>query len=132
MTGLRNGHFPTTGKAPPDGPGAGQNRGMPEVGGRDAAVRSDLEPAAVEVDLDGEVHRLRWPRWKSLVDTMLDAGIQVPHSCREGHCGSCVATLVAGEVDMASCDILGPEERAEGLILCCQARPVSDDIRVEF
>jgi ferredoxin len=91
-----------------------------------------MRTATVEVDLDGEVHRLQWPRDKSLVDTMLDAGIDVPHSCREGHCGSCVATLVSGEVDMASCDILGPDDRAEGLILCCQARPVSDDVHVEF
>lgn len=91
-----------------------------------------MQAATVEVDLDGELHRLPWPRDKSLVDTMLDAGINVPHSCREGHCGSCVATLISGEVDMVSCDVLGPEERAEGLILGCQARPVSDDVRVVF
>ncbi len=105
---------------------------MPEVAGRDTAVRTAVEAATAEVDLNGEVHRLRWPRDKSLVDTMLDARIDVPHSCREGHCGSCVATLVSGEVHMASCEILGPEDRAEGLILGCQARPVSDDVHVEF
>jgi ferredoxin len=90
------------------------------------------EVAHVEVDLDGERHRLRWPRGQTLVDTLLDAGVDVPHSCREGHCGSCVATLVEGEVDMASCDILEPDDLREGLILACQARPVSTDLRVEF
>jgi 3-ketosteroid 9alpha-monooxygenase subunit B len=63
---------------------------------------------------------------------MLDAGIDVPHSCREGHCGSCVATLISGEVDMAGGDVLGPEDQAEGLILGCQARPVTDDVHIEF
>jgi len=86
----------------------------------------------VEVDLDGTRHRLRWPRDKSLVDTMLEAGIDVPHSCREGHCGSCVATVVSGEVDMDSCDILEPADLADGLILGCQARPVSDDVHIEY
>lgn len=86
----------------------------------------------VEIDLDGHVHRLRWPRGQSLVDTMLDAGIDAPHSCREGHCGSCVATVVAGEVQMATCDVLGPDDVAEGLILGCQARPVSAEIHIEF
>ena len=105
---------------------------MPEVGGRKAAVHTDVAGATVEVDLDGEVHRLRWPRDKSLVDTMLDAGIDAPHSCREGHCGSCVATLISGEVDTAGGDVLGPEDRAEGLVLGCQARPLSDHVRVEF
>jgi 3-ketosteroid 9alpha-monooxygenase subunit B len=88
--------------------------------------------AHVEVDLDGQRHRLHWPFSQTLVDTLLDAGVDVPHSCREGHCGSCVATLVEGEVDMAECDILEPDDLREGLILACQARPVSTDLRVEF
>ncbi len=89
-------------------------------------------PAAVEVHLDGQLHRLCWPRDRTLVDTMLDAGIDAPHSCREGHCGSCVATLVSGDVAMESQEILAPEDLTEGLILGCQARPVSDEIEVEF
>jgi ferredoxin len=90
------------------------------------------EMAAVQVDLDGISHRLRWPRRATLVDTMIAAGIDVPHSCREGHCGSCVATVTRGEVEMAACDILHPDDLADGLILGCQARPVSDDLHVEF
>ena len=90
------------------------------------------ELAHVEVDLDGHVHRLRWPRGQSLVDLLLDAGIDVPHSCREGHCGSCVATLIEGRVDMASCDILEPDDLRAGLILGCQARPVSSRLRIAF
>jgi 3-ketosteroid 9alpha-monooxygenase subunit B len=43
-----------------------------------------------------------------------------------------VATLVEGKVDMAACDILEPDDLREGLILACQARPVSTDLRVEF
>lgn len=88
--------------------------------------------ATVDVDLDGTRHSLPWPRDRSLVDIMLDAGIDVPHSCREGHCGSCVATLVSGRVEMAACEVLQPDDLADGLILGCQARPVSDDVHIEF
>ncbi|MEO3756893.1 2Fe-2S iron-sulfur cluster binding domain-containing protein [Mycobacterium sp. B14F4] len=88
--------------------------------------------ASVEIDLDGTRHRLRWPRDMTLVDAMLDAGIDAPHSCREGHCGSCVATVMSGEVDMANCQILEPADLAEGLILGCQARPISDDLHIEY
>lgn len=63
---------------------------------------------------------------------MLDAGIDAPHSCREGHCGSCVATVISGRVEMQSCDILQAEDLAEGLILGCQARPVTDDLHIEY
>jgi 3-ketosteroid 9alpha-monooxygenase subunit B len=90
------------------------------------------EVAYVEVDLDSQRHRLTWPRDRTLVDVLLDSGIDVPHSCREGRCGSCVATVVDGEVDMATCDILEPDDRRDGLILACQARPVSAELRIEF
>ena len=99
---------------------------MPEVD------RLDSPDAIVTVDLDGTRHELPWPRDKTLVDMMLDAGIDVPHSCREGHCGSCVTTVISGRVEMAQCDILEPADLAEGLILGCQAHPVSDAVHIEF
>ncbi|MCV7281124.1 2Fe-2S iron-sulfur cluster binding domain-containing protein [Mycolicibacterium flavescens] len=97
-----------------------------------AEAETPGDHALVDVDLDGSRHHLRWPRDKTLVEIMLDAGIDVPHSCREGHCGSCVATVLRGRVDMADCDILEPADLADGLILGCQARPVSGDIHIEY
>lgn len=97
-----------------------------------AETRGIQTDAAVDIDLDGTRHHLRWPRDQTLVDVTLDAGIDAPHSCREGHCGSCVATVLRGEVDMADNDILDAADLAEGLILGCQARPVSDDLHIEY
>ena len=97
-----------------------------------ATTFGSTDTATVRVDLDGTSHHLRWPRDATLVDTLISAGIEAPHSCREGHCGSCVATAVRGEVHMASCDILEPDDLADGLILGCQARPVSDDLHIEY
>jgi 3-ketosteroid 9alpha-monooxygenase subunit B len=98
----------------------------------EVATIDSTPDAAVTVELDGTQHQLSWPRDKTLVDTLLDAGIDVPHSCREGHCGSCVATVISGRVQMAECDILEPEDLADGLILGCQARPASDDVHIEY
>lgn len=92
----------------------------------------DDDAATVAVDLDGTQHRLRWPRNSTLVDVMIAAGIDVPYSCREGQCGSCACTVTGGEVDMPASDILEREDLAAGLILGCQARPVTDDVSVEF
>lgn len=88
--------------------------------------------ARVDVELDGRRHHLCWPSGQTLVETLLEAGIAVPHSCREGRCGSCVATVVAGEVDMVPCDVLDADDLEEGLILACQARPAGTDVHVEF
>lgn len=90
------------------------------------------ESATVEVELDGRVHELSWPRKQTLVDTMLAEGIDVPYSCQEGECGSCACTLLEGKVDMANSEILDPEDIENGYILGCQARPVTDHLRIQF
>lgn len=92
----------------------------------------EAEYAETQISLDGEVHQLRWPNGRNLVDVMLAAGIDVPFSCREGNCGSCAATVVEGEVDLGNAAILDAEDIAEGLFLACQARPRSDTLKVEF
>lgn len=92
----------------------------------------DGDAATVQVDIDGDRHRLRWPRSATLVDVMVAAGIDVPYSCREGQCGSCAATLLRGDVDMPNPDILEQEDIDAGTILGCQARPASDEVHIEF
>jgi len=88
--------------------------------------------ARADVDLDGQLHRIDWPPESTLVDVMLAAGVGVPHSCREGRCGSCVCSVVSGDVDMAPNDVLDPEDRRAGLILACQAKPLSETVHIEF
>lgn len=90
------------------------------------------DAATAEVSLDGQRHTVRWPRNRSLVEAMLAADIDVPYSCQEGRCGSCACTVVAGRVDMPPSDILGPDDLQAGLVLGCQARPVTDEITIEF
>jgi 3-ketosteroid 9alpha-monooxygenase subunit B len=99
----------------------------------DAAQPADPEGAAtVAVELDGRTHTLAWPRNQSLVDVMLAEGIDVPYSCQEGQCGSCMCTLVSGEVRMENPEILAPEDVEDGYILGCQARPATDQLHIRF
>lgn len=90
------------------------------------------DAATVEVELDGEKHQLRWPRKQTLVDIMIDKGLDVPYSCQEGECGSCACTVLEGEVEMDNSEILDPEDIEEGYILGCQAHPVTDQLRIQF
>ncbi len=99
----------------------------------DTATAADDGPAVeARIRIDGDVHDLRWPTGRNLVDTMLAAGIEVPYSCREGNCGSCAATVVEGRVELGSTAILEEDDIADGLFLACQARPLSDTVEVEF
>jgi NAD(P)H-flavin reductase/ferredoxin len=63
---------------------------------------------------------------ESVLDAAQRAGLEIPYSCRKGVCGTCKGRVLAGEVRAFSGDALGPAERAEGLVLFCNARPRSD------
>ncbi|WP_052074101.1 ferredoxin--NADP reductase [Rhodococcoides fascians] len=88
--------------------------------------------ASLTVELDGETHTLQWARNQTLVDALLSKGIDVPYSCLEGECGSCACTVLKGNVEMPQTDILDPEDVKAGFILGCQARPLSDELEIEF
>ncbi len=63
-----------------------------------------------------------------ILDAALAQGVALPHNCRGGACGTCRATLLAGETSEGWIQsfVLTDEEREEGKILPCVARPQSD------
>jgi CDP-4-dehydro-6-deoxyglucose reductase len=71
---------------------------------------------------------LRVPGDSPILGAALDAGLNLPHSCKSGHCGSCRARLISGEIRYPAGRPLGitEQEAAAGHVLLCQARPASD------
>jgi CDP-4-dehydro-6-deoxyglucose reductase len=67
-------------------------------------------------------------RDQSVLDAALRAGLNLPHSCKSGNCGSCRARLLEGKVRYPNGPPLGisDAEIADGLVLLCQARTESD------
>ena len=66
---------------------------------------------------------------ETVLDAALRHGVVLPYGCRNGACGSCVAKLVAGEIEYVDGKLppaISPEEAAVGMVALCQARPVSD------
>lgn len=92
----------------------------------------DEPPATAVVHLDGQTHTVSWPRSAKLLDVLIDKGLDVPFSCREGHCGACAVVKRSGEVEMDVNDVLEADDIAEGLILACQALPKTDSVEVTY
>jgi CDP-4-dehydro-6-deoxyglucose reductase len=84
------------------------------------------EEYTVRIEPHGRTIRVR--EGQPVLEAALAAGLNLPHSCKSGHCGSCRARLRAGEIRYPSVrppGITAAEVQA-GNILLCQARPLSD------
>ena len=64
---------------------------------------------------------------QTLLDSIEQASLQWPSSCRTGSCRTCLSNVLQGEVryEMAWPGIT-PEEKAQGCVLPCVAYPVTD------
>lgn len=61
-----------------------------------------------------------------VLQSALDAGIDLPYRCLQGWCLTCAARLLEGEVDQRDARRYYPQDWAAGYILPCTARPRSD------
>ncbi|MDP1702496.1 MAG: 2Fe-2S iron-sulfur cluster-binding protein [Aestuariivirga sp.] len=65
------------------------------------------------------------PDGQLLLDAALSNGIELPHDCRAGHCGTCCVRLVSGEMQ-------GGEGSEPGIVHACQCRVAGDaDIKTD-
>lgn len=70
-------------------------------------------------------------RQKTLLELADDEGLAMPANCRSGICHRCKARLISGHTRKTVKEDLG-RPVLPGYILCCQNRPASDVIEIEF
>ena len=100
---------------------------MSQGEGSDSGAESSAV-ATVEsfrLTLDSENYTVPIAAGETLLQAALTAGIDAPHSCTEGRCGTCMAWLRNGDVSMASTRALSKRNMESGYILACQSRPSS-------
>jgi len=73
-----------------------------------------------DVELKRSGLKLAVPAGKSILQVLLDAGIDVPHSCDMGICGTCETRVLEGTPDHRD-SLLSDTERAESktMMICC-------------
>lgn len=69
---------------------------------------------------------------KTILDAAMDAGVDVPFSCKGAVCCTCLARVKQGEVVMDKNYSLTDKEVAEGLVLTCQAHPKTANVTVDY
>ena len=86
----------------------------------------------LHADLYGENHCLTWSPDMTLLDAMLNNGVEAPHYCRDGECGNCVCVLMGGRVRMAHPEIFGDHGVPGDYIFACQSLPDGVDVRISY
>jgi CDP-4-dehydro-6-deoxyglucose reductase, E3 len=70
---------------------------------------------------------------ESILDAALRSGLNLPHSCKAGHCSSCRARVLSGRIHYPLGPPLGltAREIEDGFALLCQARPLTAELAIE-
>src|SRR5688500_5302650 len=81
---------------------------------------------SVRIEPHGRTIRVRADQ--PVLDAALGAGLNLPHGCKAGHCSSCRARLISGEIHYPNGRTAGltAQEAEVGYVLLCQARAKSD------
>jgi ferredoxin-NADP reductase len=79
-------------------------------------------PGACTLVLERSGREIAVPADKSLLDALLEAGVDVPYSCFEGVCGTCETRVLDGEIDHRD-GVLSAVERKRGdVMMVCVSR----------
>ncbi len=86
----------------------------------------------ITVVLDDEETSFEMRKDEIILDAALAKGLDAPYSCQGGICSSCMAKVIEGEAVMDKNTILDADEVEEGLILTCQAHPVTPILKIDY
>ena len=87
---------------------------------------------AATVVLEGKTHLVTIAKGDTILNTLLNVGLDAPFMCEAGVCSSCRAKLLSGQVQMRACYALSDKELADGYILTCQSEPQTNEIVVSY
>ncbi len=72
------------------------------------------------------------PAGMSILDAGLEAGVDIPHSCRTGECLTCMAVLEKGKVRMRDKNALTEQDYDRGYRLLCQSFPLDGEVELNI
>jgi ferredoxin-NADP reductase len=97
-----------------------------------AAERADRIDRAFAVLVGGTGQLVEVAADQSILDALVDAGLDLPSSCREGTCASCETTVLDGDVDHRD-SVLSEAERLSGTtMMICVSRAHSERLTLDL
>ncbi len=92
----------------------------------------DFSAVSLEVTYDGKSESLVWEDFSvSMLDTILNSGMEVPYSCKGGVCGICLCQKT-GKAEMGEQLALVDSEVEEGKFLPCVSYRAEGEVKLDF
>lgn len=88
-----------------------------------ATIQADAKPVHVSLRCSGK--ELEVSADQTILDAMLEAGIDTPFSCRVGECKSCAVKVIDGEPDHRDTALTAGEREQDQLMCPCVSRAKS-------
>lgn len=97
-----------------------------------SAPATEKKAHEVTIRYDGQEFKIMVEPDRTILETALDQGIDLPYSCQSGLCTACRGKALSGQVKLDEEEGLSQSERAEGYVLTCVGHPMSDDVVIEI
>jgi tetrachlorobenzoquinone reductase len=107
----------------------------------DEQTHVEFFKAAASAERSGEFFDIRLQRSgrvlrvnadKSILDTLLDANVEIPYSCLEGICGSCQLKVIEGIPDHRDSVLSNRQRAANDVIIACCSRSKSELLALDL
>jgi ring-1,2-phenylacetyl-CoA epoxidase subunit PaaE len=97
-----------------------------------ASTSSENKTREVTICYDGQEYKVMVESTRTILETALESGIDLPYSCRSGLCSSCRGKTLSGKVKLDKVEGLSQSEREEGYVLTCVCYPITDDVVIKI
>lgn len=100
---------------------------------KEVATSSDeKKDREVTIRYDGQEFKVIVAPNRTILETALDQGIDLPYSCQSGLCTACRGKALSGKVKLDEEEGLSQSEKAEGYVLTCVGHPMTDNVVIEI
>jgi len=87
---------------------------------------------SITIKVDGVESNIKGSKTQTILDAALENDVDAPFSCEGGACATCIGRVISGNTKMEQNHILTDDEVDEGLVLTCQALPLSDSVYIDY
>lgn len=85
---------------------------------------------AIRVHLEKSNKTITVPADRTILDTLLEAGVNVPHDCKRGECTMCTTRVLEGEPDHRDL-CLSLDEKASSMCICV-SRAIGEGLKLDL